>query len=223
MMGTTLVLMAFVPFAMMAIAPWIVGLLYGEFFLDAVAPFLILSVWGLVRAAGQLAYNIPKGVGRPMVGAWAMVLTAALNVGFNVVLIPPLGVIGAALATTISYIVGFSYLTNVALRMVGARFPWSKVLRAVASAAVAAIVMLALFLLLEPNFDPSGASWTLITPVLAVGFGGLGVYILMLGVTNAVNENDAKFVREMGLWGTRTASRVILRIARLRPPSKGVI
>jgi O-antigen/teichoic acid export membrane protein len=214
-MGLTMVMMAFIPVAMMAIAPWIVGLLYGEFFLPAVAPFLVLSVWGLVRPVGLLAYSVPKGMGMPMVGAKAMVLTCVLNVGLNVVLIPLFGTIGAAVATTVSYVIGFTYLTHVALQLADATFPWSPVLRAVTSAIVAGAVMFAIFWF-YPAIDPSGPSWALILPVLVVGFCGLGVYLAMLGITRAVTPADVELVGSLGIPGSVWVSKALDRIVGIR-------
>jgi O-antigen/teichoic acid export membrane protein len=213
-MRFTMVLMAFIPLAMMAIAPWVVGLLYGELFLPAVAPFMILSVWGLIRPVGLIAYSIPKGVGRPIVGAGAMVMTAVLNVGLNAMLIPAWGTVGAAVATTISYVVGFTYLTIVALRMVDASFPWSPVVRAVGSALVAALAMLVAFLLL-PGVDPEGPSWALILPVIVVGFMGLAIYIVLLGFTRAVTHEDADLVSSLGIPGSRWLQPLVMKVASL--------
>lgn len=215
-MAFTMIIMAFIPFGMMAIAPWVVGVLYGEEFLPAVAPFMVLSVWGLFRPIGLLAHAIPQSMNRPSVGAAAMGLTAVLNVVLNAVMIPLYGMMGAALATTLSYLIGFSYLTNVSMRMAGARFPWAPVSKAVVSAAVAAVVMHVAFLLLEPHFDPAGPSWSLILPVLAVGFSGLGLYILLLGLTRAVTREDARFVRSLGIFGTGRLADVLERVANMR-------
>jgi O-antigen/teichoic acid export membrane protein len=210
----TMVLMAFIPLAMMAIAPWVVGLLYGETFLDAVAPFVILALFGLVRPVGLLAFSIPKGMGQPLVGAKAMGATAVMNVAFNAALIPPFGTVGAAVATTVSYVIGFSYLTVLAFRMTGATFPWSPVLRAVGSAVGAAAFMFALFLLWS-GVDPAGPAWALIPPVLVVGLSGMAVYMLLLGGTRAVTVEDAEFVKGLRLPGSRFLASMIAIIAGL--------
>jgi O-antigen/teichoic acid export membrane protein len=215
-MAFTMIIMAFIPLAMMAIAPWIIGLLYGEEFLPAVAPFMVLSVWGLVRPVGLLAMAIPQSMNRPSVGAGAMGLTAVLNVVLNAIMIPIYGMMGAALATTVSYIIGFTYLTEISLRMAGSRFPWAPVSKAVASAAMAAVVMHGAFLMLEPSFDSAGTSWSLILPVMVVGFAGLGLYVLLLGLTRAVTVEDARFVRSLGIFGTGRLADVMERIAKIR-------
>ena len=215
-MRITMMLMAFIPVGMMAIAPWIVHLLYGEFFLPAVAPFLVLSVWGLVRPVGLLAYAIPKGVGKPMVGAWAMVLTAVLNVAFNALLIPPYGTTGAAVATTASYLIGFTYLTIVALRMVDAKFPWPTVLKAVTSAAIAGGLMLVIYRLVELNFDPTGSLPFLVAVTVGSGLAGLGLYVLCMGLSVAVTKEESDLVGSLGVPGSGYIRILIERVSGLR-------
>jgi O-antigen/teichoic acid export membrane protein len=200
-MRLTMMMMAYVPIGMIAIAPWIVELLYGEFFLPAVAPFVILSIWGLVRPVGLLAYSIPKGLGQPMVGAKAMVLTALLNVVLNLVLIPLYGLRGAAVATTTSYVIGFSYLTVIALRMVDARFPWVPVVKAVISAGIAGVVMFLLYAYISPEVDASGSVLNLLAVTVATGFAGLGI---------------GHLVRTLGIPGSRVVCFAIQSLAGLK-------
>lgn len=215
-MRLMLLIMGFVTFTMMALAPWLLGLLYGEDFAGAVAPFMVLALWGFVRPVGTLAFSIPQGMGRPMVGAWGMVLTMALSVGLNAALIPMFGIMGAAVATTFSYALGFSYITYSAFRLVGATFPWDAALRAMGSAAGAAAAAFALRYALASVTATSPAA-VLLPALLVGGLLALGVYLLLLGLSRAVSEEEVAFVRGLGFFGSRTLARIVAFLCRMRP------
>jgi len=85
------------------LAPFIIRLFYGAEFSDA-APMLAILMWagvwismGLVRSAVMQSEN------RQVLSLQASILGAVSNVLLNLVLIPPLGGSGSAIATTVSY------------------------------------------------------------------------------------------------------------------------
>ncbi|MBW3534808.1 MAG: flippase [Gemmatimonadetes bacterium] len=78
-------------------------LLLGEEFAAAV-PILTVLAWAVPPAfANGVLLNRLFSTGHPQVGAWAAGLTAFLNVGLNLALIPRHGGVGAAWATAVSY------------------------------------------------------------------------------------------------------------------------
>jgi len=219
-MRLTLMVMGFVTFTMMAVAPWLVGLLYGDVFAGSVGPFMVLALWGFIRPIGLLALSIPQGMGRPMVGTTAMVLTMCLNIALNAALIPRYGNMGAAVGTTVSYIIGNSYLAHVAFKMAGAHFPWDGAARALGSAVAAAAVVVALRYLL-PGLTATSPALVLLPAILVAGFLALGLYMLFLGLSRAVREDDVAFVGGMGFFGSRTLSRVVAFLVAMRPKGDG--
>lgn len=96
---------------------YIILLLFGSAFLPALKPLWILL-------PGVVALSIPKvlapelsGRGKPIVGTIAAGASLAVNVPFNILLIPRMGISGAALASTISYTVGALVVLAVFLRI----------------------------------------------------------------------------------------------------------
>jgi O-antigen/teichoic acid export membrane protein len=78
-------------------------LLYGEAF-DASVPALYALLPGVVMLAVFQVYSVALAAdGRPGIGAWASGLAFPLNLGLNMLWIPRLGIVGAGLATTVSY------------------------------------------------------------------------------------------------------------------------
>jgi O-antigen/teichoic acid export membrane protein len=80
----------------------IITLIFGDGFGYAVLPLQILTVgsvvFGLVNAVGGSI----TGVGRPDIGLKLVGITATVNIVLNILLIPYFGIVGAAIATTIS-------------------------------------------------------------------------------------------------------------------------
>ncbi len=81
----------------------IVSLLYGGTFLPAVPAIYILLPGVVVLASWRIVVHYFLGSGRPLVFTRISLICLVLNVFLNILLIPRLGIKGAALATTVSY------------------------------------------------------------------------------------------------------------------------
>ena len=92
-------------------------------------------------AFGGVAYAayivMAIGVGRAKRTQFNWVITgvaAVVNVGLNLLLIPPYGIMGAAVATVVAYCVMFIGMTWYAQRVFPTPYQWRRVLTAVAAA-----------------------------------------------------------------------------------------
>jgi O-antigen/teichoic acid export membrane protein len=81
----------------------LVALLYSDLFLPAVVPLLILLPGVLASSLSRVISSDLMARGYPRVILWAGLTGLVVNVSLNVILIPRLGIAGAALASTISY------------------------------------------------------------------------------------------------------------------------
>lgn len=83
----------------------IISILFGANFIDAAQPLRILvigvAIFGIFKSIGSTL----AGIGRPDLSVKANATGAAANVILNICLIPIFGIMGAAIATTISLIV----------------------------------------------------------------------------------------------------------------------
>lgn len=85
------------------LAPFIIRSFYGGDFRDA-APMLAILIWaGVWVSLGQVRSAVVQSENRQILTLRASILGAVANVLLNLVLIPPLGGIGSAIATTVSY------------------------------------------------------------------------------------------------------------------------
>jgi O-antigen/teichoic acid export membrane protein len=96
----------------------VIGLLYGDRFDPAVAPARLLVAGMLLSGAAGVASGYLYGRGRPGLNSWAFGLGLAITVVLDLVLIPAYGVMGAAVASTTTYLLTDATLL-VLLRRVG--------------------------------------------------------------------------------------------------------
>jgi O-antigen/teichoic acid export membrane protein len=86
-----------------ATAYWLVPLVFGSAYQGAVPLVWILTPGAVFLACGQVVGDLLRGRGRPSVVAWSQGLAAIFTVLLLLVLLPLVGVYGAAIASTVSY------------------------------------------------------------------------------------------------------------------------
>src|SRR5687767_655535 len=118
------------------LAPWLVRLLATPAFYEGQRVVAPLAFGGMAYAA-YIVMAIGVGRAKRTQFNWAITgLAAAANVILNLILIPPYGMMGAAVATVVAYGVMFVAMTWYAQRVYRAPYQWRRVLTA-AGAAVA--------------------------------------------------------------------------------------
>ena len=126
--------------ALALLAPWIVRVLTAPAFYPGsrVVPILAFG------ATAFIAFNVMSiGIGRAKKTQFNWVVTgfaAAINIGLNFALIPPYGMIGAAVATLVAYVVMFLGMTIRAQQVFPVPYQWRRV-ALVAGAAVGLTVL----------------------------------------------------------------------------------
>ncbi|MBS0444551.1 MAG: oligosaccharide flippase family protein [Proteobacteria bacterium] len=130
------------------------------------AAVLLLGLGAVGFGLYQIVLYLLLIAGRGLRAAWLMAVAAVLNAVLNVVLVPRLGLTGAALAASVSN----GLLAVLAHAAAPTSFPWASALRIGGAALLAAAVLLALGHRLTP------ASWT----SLAASVAGTGLLYLAL-------------------------------------------
>ena len=122
------------------LAPWLVRLLTQPDFYEGERVVAPLAFGGVAYAAYIV---MAIGVGRAKRTQFNWVITgvaAAVNIGLNLLLIPPYGIMGAAVATVVAYGVMFIGMTWYAQRVFPTPYQWRRVLTAVAAAVALLLV-----------------------------------------------------------------------------------
>jgi O-antigen/teichoic acid export membrane protein len=122
------------------LAPWIVRILTTPRFYEG-ARVVALLCFAATAYAGYTVIAI--GIGRVRKTQFNWIITfaaAALNIGLNIVLIPPYGMIGAAIATVAAYALMFVLMTWNAQRLYPVPYQWRRVVTLVAVAVALTVV-----------------------------------------------------------------------------------
>jgi len=82
-------------------------LFYSADFVGSIRPFQILLIGAIAISGWNILCNDLAARGRPMLNTYAIGISVLLNIFLNIIWVPKWGIIGAAWATTISYILMF--------------------------------------------------------------------------------------------------------------------
>jgi O-antigen/teichoic acid export membrane protein len=98
-------------------AYWVVPLVFGAAYRGAVPLLWILTPGAVFLACGGVVSDLLRGRNRPIVVAWSQGLAALFTVVLLIVLLPFVGVYGAAIASTISYGVALAIMLRCLWRL----------------------------------------------------------------------------------------------------------
>jgi stage V sporulation protein B len=160
----------------------IVTLLFGQEFIHAVLPFCVLLIIWVIRASTIVPVGgCYSGVGRPDLVLKFSAISAGANIGLNILLIPPFGILGAAIATAVSLLLGSIVFLVLMPRILGVMIDIKWYGRAMGFACIALILFLA------------GTQW--INPFI-IGSVILCGYIMLI-VTTLLTEDDKAILRSL--------------------------
>jgi O-antigen/teichoic acid export membrane protein len=125
---------SWISLALGALAPWLVMLLTSPAYQRAEEAVGILA-FAFTAFAGYTVLAIGSGRARRTQLNWVVTGTgAAVNIGLNFILIPRYGMVGAAIATLIAYIVLFAGMTLYAQSVYPVPYQWWRIATAVGAA-----------------------------------------------------------------------------------------
>jgi len=108
----TLFIMPIISFCLAILTYPLVKIFFGSAFLPAVIPLLVLLP-GIIAFSGvRILLADLFGRGKPEIGMWAGFTSLAVNILLNIFLIPKWGIVGAAFASTIAYILTILIVIN---------------------------------------------------------------------------------------------------------------
>ena len=139
-------------------------IVFGEEYLDAVLVLQVLGAFVFFKALNSITTQSLDYLGRARHRAIAKGVTSAANFGLNIVLIPTMGVVGAAIATVITF--GIYSLANVYIMHRELRLRWDRILRTMSAATAISIII--------------GGCVVFLTPYISGFFSLIGV--VMVGV-----------------------------------------
>lgn len=91
------------------VANWLIPLLFGQSFIPSIKPIYFLIPGILLFSPARALSTYFLGTGRPEVNTYVNSITLIINVALNLLLIPKMGINGAAIASTISYSITYLF------------------------------------------------------------------------------------------------------------------
>jgi O-antigen/teichoic acid export membrane protein len=181
-----LLLVVLLAIGLAALAPRVMGLYYGDQFVVATVPLLILLPGTIAFAAARPLKAITQGSGRVMTLLAAIGAAAAINLALNALLIPRYGMVGAAVATSIGYTSMLVFILMAAYRVGFNPITDLRPGRIAVTAAVATVPVFGLDYLLGPDL----LALAIVPPV------GLVVYVVTAVATGALEADEVTPVLE---------------------------
>jgi O-antigen/teichoic acid export membrane protein len=117
---TTLLVIGSAAAVALALVVLVVGFLGPKFYESITLGMILLPGSGLLALVGSLT-AVAIGRGRPDYSLWGALLTTPVAVGLYVALVPPFDAVGAAVASSLAYAVGFGIAVVLYRRMIGPR------------------------------------------------------------------------------------------------------
>jgi O-antigen/teichoic acid export membrane protein len=93
-----------------ASSPFLLPAVFGNGYRSAVGVILLLAPGAVALATGTVIANILQGLGKPWAASKGQILGAGVTVPLLLVLIPRLGIVGAAIASSVAYTSEAGYL-----------------------------------------------------------------------------------------------------------------
>lgn len=125
--------------------------IFGQEFIYAALPLCVLLIARVIGGSTNVPIGASfTGIGRPDIPLKLSAITAVANVGLNILLIPPWGILGAAIATTISLLLGLIIFLALMPRILGVRIDIKWYAQAMGFAGVAIALFLVGTRLMNP-------------------------------------------------------------------------
>jgi O-antigen/teichoic acid export membrane protein len=149
----------------------LIRIFFGEKFLTGAMTLRVLVFGSLLYSVAVMNQNIFFGIGRPRITTENILVAAFTNLVLNVMLIPQYGIIGAAVATSMSYMLLLIVSTYRLNKLISLVFPWRVWLKISVGGLAFSLVVGLLKRMLEFHW---------FYELVITGTAGLGAYILVL-------------------------------------------
>jgi O-antigen/teichoic acid export membrane protein len=177
-----------------ALAVPALALVYGEDYVAGAYPMMVLAVWLMFRPTGAMSTHILGAMALQTIILRVNILCVALNIVLNIALVPTIGIIGAAYATTTSFFVNSVLLYHYARREAGVRIDWYGTVMTLMGALGA--MLFAAFLFVFPSPPPPEPLWLLVKLVIAT-LGGLSLYWVIVRNTKVFTDEEMEHMRSV--------------------------
>jgi len=181
----------------------VLNLLFGAGYTPGAVVLQIFGVAALIYPLYDILVTVIVGIGRPNITAKVVGAMAVFNVIGDLILIPPYGIVGAAVASLAAFILGLILLIRHARRLIEFTMPTQPLLKLFAGGALTLLLILGLkSVLVLPAWLEAV---TIIVPSLLF-------YVAWIIVTKVVTKDDLRFIQEivpLPKWIVKAAEKIL--------------
>ena len=166
----------------------IVSLFFGKEYLNAFLPLVILSIGYLSFSLSDISMNMLSVMKKTKTISAVIFLFALVNAVLNYILIPKYGIIGAATATSSSFVVGTILMISICYyhsKLHPFMFNYLK------------IILSALLTLAAVYFIKKISSYSSLLNIIVFTLLILAVYLLLILITKALDKEDIELVKDL--------------------------
>ncbi len=164
-----------------AVAPPLLAFIYGKAYGPMILPFQVMAVGGIFGALSAPASAVLHSLEAQRLLLRQGLIAAAFNLALDLLLIPPWGAVGAALANSLAQAMAAFLVILYATGRIGAPYPYPGLLKILLSSLIMICVIL-----------PIVIYSSFFGHVIAAIAGGAAAYLLALRVTSALEPSDLR-------------------------------
>lgn len=159
-------------FATLLLAPDILYVIYGSEYVVAAGAFIVLALERVIKAGNQIYSRCLHAINRPDLSVHATLVAIMANLVLNWILIQEFGILGAAIATSISFALKFAIEYIYMSKIISIPVPRKELMIILVTS-----VIMTLFLFLLRRFLQSGSTTSL---VIQITTGSICYFVILL-------------------------------------------
>ena len=200
-------LMISIPFVLVFISfpEVIIRVMFGAEYLQAATALQILALSSLATVFMGIFTNTFVSVGRPKFTTKVISVVAVLNVILNVSLVPVFGIVGAAVATGVSYFIGLIFYVVKVEKIIPVGLNARDVLKIIFAGIVClgSIFLSKTLLILHP--------WVEVIVTVGIGF---FVYLILIVYTKSVRKSELRILNKANIWIPKWFKNLVSRVVK---------
>jgi O-antigen/teichoic acid export membrane protein len=181
------------------------SMLFGEAYIPAAGALQILAVGAIFYSVYSLLNITLIGIGKPSISTKIFVAMTFIALLLNLLLVPLFGIIGAAIATVISYVAGFCIAFLLLKRDIKIKVKFFDIVKIFGSG----FVSIFLILLIKPGL--------ILEPILEIIISLFIVYVsytALLFLTKVIKKDDIKILSKINLPIPKAITNLLNRLVR---------
>lgn len=164
-------------------SPLFLKIFFGDDFIRGSFPMQILLISSVFMGVAYINNSVISGSGKSKITAGVIIISAIINIIFNILLIPEYGMVGAAIATSISYICAFILSSIFLSKLIEIDYTKVKYFRIL----IASVLMLVVI-----SFVKHILTINVWLEVVLTGVIGISVYLILLFVLKILDYDELK-------------------------------